>query len=158
LASRLERVGAERLLIGQLGEAGVATRGLTTAINIAKVALATLGIATVVTAGIALLADQVISAEKAWMGFGGGAEDAMKRVTGTINKYNLGAELAKVLDGNDFDASVQRMRSVRTTSTRCLLILPPSMRPCRRSSARVAPRMSPRNCRAFRPRSSPRAA
>jgi TP901 family phage tail tape measure protein len=93
--------------VGQLSAAGVATRGLTTAINIAKVALATLGIATVV-AGIALLADQVISAEKAWMGFGGGAEDALKRITGTINKYNLGAELAKVLDGNDFDAAVQR--------------------------------------------------
>jgi hypothetical protein len=43
----LNRAGVAVGLTGfitQLGEAGVATRGLTTAINIAKVAMATLGI------------------------------------------------------------------------------------------------------------------
>jgi TP901 family phage tail tape measure protein len=93
--------------ITQLGEAGIATRGLTTAINIAKVAMAGLALGAV-TAGVALLSNAIVDAERNWLGFGGGAEEAMKRIKGTINKYSFSNELSKVLNGSEVMAQFQR--------------------------------------------------
>lgn len=101
-----EAVGISAL-VEQLTAAGVSSKGLAVALGTVKVALAALAIGAV-TAGVALLGNQIVDAERNWFGFGGSAEDAMKRIKGTISKYSFTSELSKVLNGNTVMAEFQR--------------------------------------------------